>query len=344
MNVKLLESLSNASGVAGNEGEIRKILKEELKGYADEVLTDGLGSLIFHKKGNGPKIMLAAHMDEVGFLVRAISDYGMLTVMPLGGVKMTARTNQEVIITTEDYKKYYGYLQSDIKEDGTAANTYIDLGVDSKADVEALGIQPGDMAVFNSTFKSYTMHRYTGKALDDRTGVVTLVECLKHAHTDCDCWYCFTSSEEVGTRGGKTCAELIHPDAAVIVDVACWHSELVRNHENNRQLGKGPMLVLYDKTVIANKAFVSLARKSAEHVHVHLQDDMFSGGGTDAGNIGLSNGGTPTVTFGIPLRYCHTSYSICDERDIDDCSKVISDLLENMNTEVLKKLRFQDEL
>ncbi len=343
MNTELLKQLSEADSVAGQESEVRKILRKELTAYADEVLTDGLGSLIFHKKGSGKKVMFAAHIDEVGFMIRGISDLGMCSVMPLGSVKMYARTNQEVRITTRNNTKVYGYIQSDYK-DGAAVNTYIDLGMDTKDEVRALGITEGSPVVFSSVFRELGGTRVMGKAMDDRTGCTVLAEVLKQYEGDLDCWFCFTSSEEVGTRGSKTCADMIHPDCAFIVDVACWHSELDRGYQNRRQLGKGPMLVIFDKTCVGNKAFKDIAISVAEKENIPYQTDMFSGGGTDAGSISMSGSGVPTLTLGIPLRYCHTSDSICDMTDLETCVQWTNCILKDLEENGLDRLGFDDEL
>ena len=343
MNRELLKRLTQADAVAGNEGEVRKVILADCRAYADEVMTDGLGSLILHHKGMGKKIMLAAHMDEVGFLIRSVSDMGLCSVMPLGGVKPYARTDQPVVITTRNNKKVYGFLQS-VYQNEKAENTYVDCGMDSKQEVLDAGIRPGDMVTFASEGHDCSENRFMAKALDDRTGCEVLAEVLKQYQGDLDVYYCFTSSEEVGTRGSATCADLIRPDAAIVVDVACWHSEWDRGFQNNRQLGKGVMLVLYDKTCVANRAFAVIAETEAKSGGIGIQPDMFSGGGTDAGSIHLRNGGTPVLTLGIPLRYCHTSMSFCDLRDLAACEKLIGMVLHDLEENGLERLSYADEL
>ena len=343
MNREMLKYLTRANEVAGNEGEVRKVILADCRAYADEVITDGLGSLILHHKGREKKIMLAAHMDEVGFLIRSISDIGLCSVMPLGGVKPYARTDQPVVVTARNRNHIYGFLQSEYR-DGKAENTYVDCGMDSKQEVLDAGIRPGDMVTFASEGHDCSENRFMAKALDDRTGCEVLAEVLKQYQGNLDVYCCFTSSEEVGTRGSATCADLIRPDAAIVVDVACWHSEWDRGYQNNRQLGEGPMLVLYDKTCVGNQAFAWIAEAEAEKAGIAIQPDMFSGGGTDAGSIHLRNGGTPVLTLGIPQRYCHTSMSFCDLRDLAACEKLIGLVLDDLEENGLERLSYANEL
>lgn len=342
MKIELLEALCNASGISQWEKEIRDILCDELGNITDEVLYDGLGSVIYHKKGSGPKVMVAAHMDEVGFMVRTISDFGMLTVMPIGSVRQTAYMNQEIVITTKNHKKIVGILQSEVGNDGKAKDTYIDLGLDTKQEVLDLGISIGDCVTFNSKLKLYGDKRIAAKALDDRAGVYCAIEAMKNLKGNEDVYFAFTSSEEVGTFGSQTCAEIVKPDVAIVVDVACWHSENQRNHLNNRQLSKGTMIVHFDKTHVGNRYLINKVNELADKNHLPVQQDMFSGGGTDAGKISLSNGGVPTLVLGIPLRYGHGPYSICDAKDLDTTTELLIKFIEDISKDNANRGRFYE--
>lgn len=207
MNIQFLEKLSNADGIASNEQEVRDVLVAELKEYADEVSTDHLGSIIFKKGNRGPKIMLCAHIDEVGFIVRSISDMGQVMLMSVGGVKPLAQFMQKVRITTEDGKKIHGIIQATY-ESNAATKVYVDLGAQTAQEVYDLGIQVGDMVTYTTEFEHFALADVVaGKAFDDRLGCFIMGEVLKrlqgidHPNT---VYMVGTSSEEVGIRGAKT--------------------------------------------------------------------------------------------------------------------------------------------
>lgn len=253
MNIEFLKKLSEADGIASNEGEVRKVMKEELEGYYDEALYDGLGSLILTKEVNPtyPKVMVCAHMDEVGFIVRSVGENGMLYLMPVGGVKPLAQFLQKVRITTEAGKKIPAIVNGTYK-DGNVEELYADIGAYTADEVYALGIEEGNMVTYATEFEAFTLeNRYVGKAFDDRLGCFVLGEVLKElkdAELPCNLYMAATSSEEVGIRGAKTAAQLINPDIVFVIDVACHRTEFVRNHTNKKQIDKGPMLMHFDRT------------------------------------------------------------------------------------------------
>lgn len=341
MNTELLKRLSNADAIAANEDEVRSILVEELRDACDDIITDGLGSVIFHKKGtskNPLKLMFCAHMDEVGFLVRSISNIGMVYLIAAGGVKNEAKSNQLVRITTEDGNKIYGMLNSTWNGDHSQAkDMYVDLGCNNKEEVEALGIQIGDMVTFASEARDMNADGvFAGKALDDRIGCFILAETLKNLK-DCTCehdvYFAMTSSEEVGVRGGETATYTINPDLVFAVDVANA-PDLVRDHTNQRKIGEGCMLVHYDKSMAANKKLLSYLKKLANEHKIPYQCDMFSGGGTDAGKAHLERGGRPACVIGIPLRFCHGPYSMLHKNDVTHTITFLKEIISSMNDEI----------
>lgn len=341
MNKDLLRQLCQANAIASHEGQVRRVLRECGAPFCDHISTDGLGSLIFTQEGEGPVVMVAAHMDEVGFMVRAISDLGHLTVMPIGSVRVFSRLMQEVVVTTEDGSAYFGILNGEYdKEAGEVKNLYVDLGQDSREQVEALGIQVGDMVTFASSFREYPGGRLAAKALDDRAGCFVMLEAMRRmreqAHPNRIC-YAATSSEEVGTRGGRTAAEAAKPELCIVLDVACHNNEWVRNDTNHRQIGKGMMLEHYDKTLVANRELVRRVRRAAGELGISLQDDMLAGGGTDGGVLHTYGRGCPTVVLGIPLRYGHSPYSIGCWKDMEDGVRLLCRLLSQWDAGVLKE-------
>lgn len=341
MEQELLMRLCQANAIASQEGQVRQILREYGTPWCDRVQSDGLGSLIFTQEGDGPTIMVAAHMDEVGFMVRAVADGGLLTVMPIGSVRVFSRLMQEVVVTTEDGQEYFGILNGEYdKNSKEVKDLYVDLGQDSREQVAALGVQVGDMVTFASSFRQYPGGRLAAKALDDRAGCFVMMEAMRRmhgqAHPNRIC-YAATSSEEVGTRGARTAAEVAKPDLCIVLDVACHNNEWVRNHTNQRQIGKGMMLEHYDKTLVANRELVRRIRRAAGELGLSLQEDMLAGGGTDGGVLHMYKKGCPTVVLGIPLRYGHSPYSIACWKDMEEGTRLLCRLLSEWDARVLKE-------
>ena len=313
MNSELLKELSNADSVASVEDEVRSILYRELAKYSDEVFSDRLGSIIFHKKGTSPnplKIMFCAHIDEVGFMVRHISDIGFVYLVALGSVLNKSKEMQMVRITTQDGKKVEGLLNVTKDSNGNVKEMYVDIGVDSADEVKALGIDVGDMVCFASEARQIQDKVIAGKAMDDRTGCYVMIEAMKriHGNVENDIYFVGTSSEEVGVRGGKTATHIIDPDIVFALDVAN-NPELVKNYTNHRLIGKGPMIVHYDKTLSPNKKLIK---------------------GTDAGNAHLEKGGRLALVLGIPLRYCHGSYSFVHSDDLESLTQLVNCLIDHL--------------
>lgn len=340
---KLLKRLSDADAVASKESEVRNIMKEECSALCDDVSYDHLGSVIFHKKGtedNPLKIMFSAHMDEVGFLVRHISDIGFVYLIALGGVLDKSKEMQKVRITTNDGRKVTGILNVTKNEKGNVKDMYVDLGVDTREEVEALGVEIGNMVCFASECVQMNNEKvYAGKAMDDRTGCYVIAEALKrlsNENTAADVYMVASSSEEVGVRGGKTATYQINPDIVFAIDVAN-NPELVKNYTNHRLIGKGCMIVHYDKTMAPNEKLLSYVKETAKRCGISYQCDMFSGGGTDAGNAHLSRNGKLALVIGIPLRYCHGAWSLVHEDDLESTIVLVCEL-----ARTLKKENFED--
>ncbi|MGY3725095.1 Putative aminopeptidase FrvX [Granulicatella balaenopterae] len=329
MNEELLIRLSNADAVASKESEVRDILKEEMCASSDEVMYDKIGSTIFHQRGtqeDGVKVMFCAHMDEVGFLVRHISEIGFLYLVTLGGVLDKAKENQRVRVTTAAGQKVYGILNVTKTDKGAVKEMYVDLGVDSKEEVAALGVEIGDMVTFDSHCTPFNRPEvYAGKAMDDRTGCYVICEALKRLKTlehQADIYMAATSSEEVGVRGGKLATYRVNPDIVFAVDVAN-NPELVKNYANHRLIGHGPMIVHYDRMLAPNEKLLRFVKETAKKHQIPYQADMFGGGGTDAGSAHLSREGKLALVIGIPLRYCHAPWSLTHMADLEHTIELI---------------------
>lgn len=342
MNDILLKALSDADSIASHENEVREILYKELAKYSDEVFCDNIGSIIFHKKGKGEdplKIMFCAHMDEVGFMVRSISDIGFIYLISVGGVQNKSKEMQIVRLTTFTGKKIEGLLNVTKDDEGNVKDMYVDIGCDTGDEVKSLGVEIGNMVCFASEARQLSNEKvYMGKAMDDRTGCYVIAEAMKRMKEDLenDVYFVGTSSEEVGTRGGKTSAYVINPDIVFALDVAN-NPELTKNYANHRLIGKGPMIVHYDKTMSPNVKLLRYVKNVADEKGIPYQCDMFSGGGTDCGNAHLDRRGKLALVLGIPLRYCHGAYSLVHRDDLENLIKLVCELCYNLRRQNYKK-------
>lgn len=342
--MKLLEQLSNADAIAGQEDEVRNLLVENLKG-ADEVFCDNLGSAIFklNGKSHDGKIMIAAHMDEVGFAVKNILDTGQILVKQFGAVKPLARFMQGVRITNSKGEKIKGFLNANVKDDvpikDIEKEAYVDIGAKNASEVEKLNIEIGNMVAFDSKFEVInSKNTITGKAFDDRLGCYIMQRVfknLKKTKPTLDIYFAATTSEEIGLRGAKTSTYLIDPDVAFVIDACCYSDSFDYSKKNTRQIGNGMILSYSDRNTTSNKCLIDTIKGTAKKQKKNLQYDTLTTGGTDAINISLNNGGVPTVTCCIPLRYGHCSYSIADMQDIEDAIEIITEVLKNFDQKKL---------
>lgn len=344
MNLEFLKRLSEADGIASNEGEVRKVLLDELKDYSDNIVCDGLGSIIFSKESSdkAPKIMICAHMDEVGFIVRSISKDGMIHLMTVGGVKPLAQYLQRVRITTEDGKKIPAIINGTYKDEVTE-NLYADIGAYTEEEVYNLGIQVGDMVTYATEFEEFDLpNRLVGKAFDDRLGCFVMGEVLKNLegkNLSSNIYFTATSSEEVGIRGAKTAAQLINPDVVFVIDVACHRNEFVRDHTNKKQIDKGVMLMHFDRTLAPNKKMIKYVKNTANKINIPLQHDMFKSGGTDGGEAHKVNEGKPTVVTCLPVRYGHCAFSIVSPIDLNSMISLYTELILDFNSEKYNEIK-----
>ncbi|EEZ0331592.1 phosphoenolpyruvate--protein phosphotransferase [Escherichia coli] len=241
MDLSLLKALSEADAIASSEQEVRQILLEEADRLQKEVRFDGLGSVLIRlNESTGPKVMICAHMDEVGFMVRSISREGAIDVLPVGNVRMAARQLQSVRITTREECKIPGLLDGDRQGNDVSAMR-VDIGARSYDEVMQAGIRPGDRVTFDTTFQVLPHQRVMGKAFDDRLGcylLVTLLRELHDAELPAEVWLVASSSEEVGLRGGQTATRAVSPDVAIVLDTACWAKNFDYGAANHRQNAK----------------------------------------------------------------------------------------------------------
>ncbi|KAB3534021.1 M42 family metallopeptidase [Alkaliphilus pronyensis] len=338
-NYDFLKRLTEAYGVSGYEGEASTIIQEFFKPLCDDVTTDSLGNLICLKKGskaNGKKIMLAAHMDEIGLMVKDIDENGFVWFTNIGGIDQRTLLCQEVII--HGAKKIYGiigakppHLTSD--EDRSKALKMEDLMIDTGYKKEELKeyISIGDIITIKRKAVSLKNNWFTGKSLDDRAGVVAMYSCLKHLKDvkhDLDVYLVATVQEEVGTRGAITATYEIEPDIGIAIDVGFGRTPELKEFDTI-DMDKGPALTIGPN--IHPKVMEGL-KKAAKNNYIDYQVEIATGhSGTDAWPMQVSKSGVATAVISIPLRYMHTSVETISLNDIDKTGKLLACFVSSLN-------------
>ncbi len=349
---KLLKELTEADGVPGYEKEIRKILENKLKEFGS-VRRDKMGSLICKVAGygSGPKVMLASHMDEIGFVVKYISSNGYIKFTPLGGwwdqVLLTQRVriktrNGDVIGVIGAKPPHLIPLEERTKT-VLKKNMYIDVGATSDKEVEESGVRIGDPVIPDSEFTRLTTPKtYMAKAFDDRIGCAVLLLVLekikkqKNPNTICGVT---TVQEEVGVRGATTSVEIVDPDVAIILesDIA-GDVPGIKPEESSTKLGGGPSLLIYDSRMIPNLKLRDIIIDTAKKENIPLQYAAMEGGATDGSVIHLHKHGVPTVVIGVPTRHIHSHNSIVKRNDIDNTVDLVLSVLNKLNNKTVSNL------
>lgn len=323
--MELLKKLTKCPAPSGREDGIREIIENELKGTVDEIYTDALGNLICHKKGNGKKLMLAAHMDEIGFFVTFIDECGFLRFAPVGGMPRYNCINTRVIFRNGTV----GTISFESKEDPSKVGfdkMYIDIGASTRAEAEEK-VSIGDMAVWVSDMV-LSGDKIISKALDDRAGCYALISALKGINSSPnDVYAVFTAQEEVGLRGAKTSANKIEPDMAVALDVSIV-GDTPESHDFSLALGQGPSVKCMDRSFIIHPSVRKFLTDCANNASIPYQVEAASVGGTDAGAIHLSGSGVPSGTVSIPTRYIHSPNEVISAQDLKNTVAFVKTMLE----------------
>jgi endoglucanase len=323
----LLEKLCNADGVSGDEGRIRDIIKSEIAPYADDIQTDRLGNLIVFKKGKNSsrKIMLCAHMDEVGFIVSKITEKGYIKFKKVGGIDNRVILGKKVRFANGvkgiiGVKAVHLLSKEELKSVPKATDLYIDIGADSEEEAKKY-VSVADYAVFDTEFEKLGDTKYKGKAFDDRVGCAVLAEAMKHEN-EFDTYFCFTTQEEVGLRGSIVAAERIKPDVALVLEsTTCADVYKTELHERVTVCGKGPALSFMDGRTITDREHFEKLLKMAEDNGINIQLKNATTGGNDAGAVHLAAGGIITASVSIPCRYLHSPVGIIDIGDFEETIK-----------------------
>ena len=340
---QLLEKLSNASGVSGFEDEVRNLMQEELTGHVDDLDVDNMGNLIATKNGkpDGKKVMLAAHMDEIGLMVRYIDKEGFIKFSKLGGINDQMLLNQEVYIHSNG-EKILGVIGSKPPHRMKAAekkkpveyeNMFIDIGASSKEDAEEM-INVGDPITIKQKFAELKNDLVMGNAMDNRVGCAILLEVMKRARSDATICGVGTVQEEVGLKGARTAAFRINPDMALALDVTISGDHPgMKEEEAPAKAGKGPCIILTDASgrgIITHPQVKELLIQVAEEEEIPYQIEVSEGGTTDATAIHLTREGIPTGVISPPSRYIHTPVSVVNIKDVENAVKLILAVLNRL--------------
>lgn len=347
----LLKILTEAHGVPGYETEIREVMRRLLEGVG-EVEQDNIGSLICRQGENGPRVMLAAHMDEIGFMVKHITPEGFIRFTPLGGWFDQVLLGQRVVIKTHKgdvigvigAKPPHLLPPDERKKVVEKKDMYIDIGATSAKEVEEAGVRVGDPIVPLAPFQVLAGGRtYLAKAFDDRVGCAVLVEVLRRlareGHPNI-VYGVATVQEEVGLRGAATSVEKVNPEVALILesDIA-GDVPGIKPEESPVKLGGGPTIVVYDARMIPNLRLRDLAVETAQSIGIPVQFSVIEGGATDGGVIHLHKGGVPTLVIGVPARHIHSHGAIVHRNDIEQAIALVTALVQRLDAETVAHLR-----
>ena len=349
----LLKEITEASGVSGYEAEIRKIMANKMNGLVDEIEYDRLGSIMGRKVGSSksPKIMLISHMDEIGFMVKEITDEGYIKFLPLGGwlgsvaygQKMKVITSKGTFLGVVGTTPPHMVPVEDRKNAPEIKDMFIDLGVQKKFNVEKkLGVRIGDPIVPDSQFTIMGNPKlYMSKAFDNRVSCALILDILKnfknikHPNTILGCG---SVQEEVGLRGAQTMAHIADPDLCIVLDTGIGQDVPPDGFKKREHLGAGPCVLVYDAAMIPNIGLRDFILKTAKTKKIPHHLSYMERGGTDGGRIHITRAGVPTIVVGPPVRYIHSHNGILNRTDYDNTVKLVCELIKKLNKKTVNAL------
>lgn len=350
--IHLLQRLADAPGPPGAEDAVRAIVVSELKPIASAPLRyDGMGSVIAQLGSTGPRIMIDAHMDELGGMIRRIGPNGQATMQMLGGWLDQALVDQRWIILGS---KGPVHAVTGIRDVHVASipersaviprdSIFLDTGARTPAEAAALGIEPGDPVVPDAPFTDMNgTGNYLGKAWDDRIGCAVLIQAMqrlaKLPHPN-QLFFVATTQEEIGLRGARTAANMVHPDLGFALEGGIANDQGGHLEETQAHLGAGPGIFLYDSSAIPNRKLVRFVRDAARAANIPLQLDLVQGYGDDSAEIQESGTGAPTLNIVTPVRYTHAHNGIVNRGDFDKTVDLLVDLLQHLDQKTVDSIR-----
>ena len=352
---RLLEELTNAHGVSGFEGPVRDILRREWKDLLTDLHTDGIGNLIGSLRGSsdGPRVLLMAHMDEVGFLVRHIDENGYLYIHNVGGYfDQSVLTQRLSILTARGEVLGYtgmksGHILRPEERDRMIPlqNMFVDVGAKSRAEAEAMGLRPGLPVAYSTKFEVLNgTRRYLAKAWDDRVGLAVITEALRQlrsrSHPN-NLQVAATVQEEIGLRGASVITATTSPDIVINLEIgiASDFPLLTSKALSQEELGKGAGIFVFDGSMIPNNNYVEWILRLADENTIPVQFESVTGYGEDAAMIQKSARGVPAVNIGIPTRYGHSQSGVIDRADYDHTVALVVKMIEHLTAAEVASLR-----
>ncbi|MFB5762484.1 M42 family metallopeptidase [Paenibacillus medicaginis] len=350
---RMMKELTETDGVSGFEGNVKDKMLEYLQPLTEEIVKDRLGSVLGKKTGDstGPKVLLAGHLDEIGFLVTAITPKGFLRFQQLGGWWPHSVLSQRVKVKTRkgDYIGIVGSKPPHILDKAEREkvvplkNMYIDIGAKDAEDAKAMGVRPGDWIVPVSEFMTMRNDElWVGKALDNRAGCALAVEVLKRLQNDSHPNIIYagaTVQEEVGLRGAVTVANAVQPDIAFALDVGVAYDTPGNESQHTvSNIGEGPLVLLFDASMIPHTGLRDLVMDTAEELSIPVQVDVMPGGGTDGGKFHISGIGCPTLSVGFPVRYIHSHNGVMSRQDFDQAAALLTAVIKKLDRDKVNEL------
>lgn len=321
-----LKRVLNAYGPAGRETKVCEVIKEMVAPYVDTMEVDAMGDLICTKKGDGKRVMLAAHMDQIGFVVSGIEETGFLRVFNVGGIRMVNSLNRHVVFGNG----VHGVLSHEQEGFKVAENSmrplFIDIGARNRAEAEQK-VRLGDMAVYVPDAFELGEDLMASPAMDNRVGCAVVIEALKLLK-DCpnEVVAVFTVQEEVGLRGATAAAYSVNPDMGIALDVTIA-GDTPKGSKIEVACGKGACVKILDNSVICNPVVVDLMEAAAKRGNIPYQLEVLTGGGTDAGAMQKNRGGVPCGVVSIACRYVHSACEVISISDAENSAKLLAELL-----------------
>ncbi|MFA5524857.1 MAG: M42 family metallopeptidase [Tissierellales bacterium] len=333
----LLKRLTEARGISGNENEVRELIINEIKDYVDDIHIDRIGNIIAFKRGevNTPRLMIAAHMDEVGLMITKIEESGLLKFTFVGGIDQRVLVSKQVIIGNKKINGVIGskpiHMQkkTEWKKALDYKELYIDIGVSNKEEAEKL-VKIGEYASFLSNYIEFGDNLVKAKSLDDRVGCSILINTLK-TNTKLSIYGIFTVMEEIGLVGAGPAAYKIEPDIGIVLEgTTCSDLPGTEGHLQATKLGNGPAISLMDRTTVFNKDLIKSIIDTANKNNIPYQLRRTTFGGNDSGKIHLAKAGSITATISVPCRYIHSPVSVMSKNDYANAEKLLKLFIDNL--------------
>lgn len=352
-SLKFMSEMMEAFGPSGFENEVNRMVKTWMESYADEIISDKLGSVAFVAEGeqDRPRVLLAGHTDEVGFVISSITDEGFLTFNTLGGwwdqvllgQRVVTRGSKGDVMGVIAAKPPHILPKEERNELVKKEDMYIDIGCSSKEEVKETGIKVGDPVVPWSPFKVVKDGEVAmGKAFDDRIGAFVIVEAMrrikkngvKHPNR---IYGAATVQEEVGLRGATTISHVVDPDVSIVLEVdIAGDVPGIKSKEALTNMGKGPGIITFDGSMIPNQPFKEFVIDVAKQCQIPLQLSQMKGGGTDGGRIHINRSGCPTVVLTVPTRHIHSHVGLLSLKDTENAIRLVMELLKRLDMETVK--------